>query len=497
MVIVRHSTNHFFMRAFLFCLVLTALRVVYLSVEHFSLYADEAQYWAWSKELSWGYYSKPPMVAWLIAATGKVCGDTPFCVRLSAPIIHFFTSLVVYALGRKLFDPRVAMWSAILYATLPGVAVSSTIISTDVPLLFFWAMAMVIMANSLEGWHVNWWILMGVSIGLGMLSKYNMVLFFPSAVLFLLASRANRVYLLSFKFILMVAVALLIYMPNYEWNRANEFASYMHTKDNASISAITLRPHKLLEFFMAQFGVFGPIPFAVLLYAAIAYFPKMMKRDEYKLLLSFIAPMFGTILVISLLSRAHANWAAPIYIPATVLVVAWVVQYSRTSVLVAALAIHLAAIALYANFDVVTRAMKLELTAATDPLKRLRGWEAFGRRVAYHQGLYPEAAIFSDERKIIATMKYELRTLDGTPATIYKWNADGITQDHYDLTADIASAPDTRFLFITRSSDEEVKKILSRFKRTEFVNLIDIPIHDDYNIRYRVFYLERFKGYAN
>ena len=30
------------------------------------LYPDEAQYWLWSRTLDFGYFSKPPMVAWTI-----------------------------------------------------------------------------------------------------------------------------------------------------------------------------------------------------------------------------------------------------------------------------------------------------------------------------------------------------------------------------------------------------------------------------------------------
>jgi hypothetical protein len=496
MIIVRPSTNHYYMRAFLFCLVVTLLRIGYLYVEAFSLYADEAQYWAWSKELSWGYYSKPPMIAWLIAATTRLCGEGAFCVRLSSPILHFLTSLLVYAIGRKLFDPRVAMWSAILYATLPGVSVSATLISTDVPLLFFWSLALLIFASSLEGWHVNWWIIMGLVVGMGLLSKYNMALFFASAVLFFILSRPNRVYLFSFKFILMTAVAILIYMPNYEWNRTNAFVSYLHTEHNANIEGLDFRPWKLLEFVLAQFGVFGPILFGLLLYIPTFWLGKLMKRDEYKLLLSFIVPMAGVILVISLLSRAHANWAAPIYVPATVLVVAWCLQFGKQRLLVASIILHLISMGLYYNFDFLTQSMKLELTSKTDPLRRLRGWETFGKRVMYYEGLYPDAPVLSDERKTIANLKYELRS-GSVPATIYKWNADGITQDHYDLTADIAAAKNDKFLLVTKSDQQEVRKILARFRRAEYVNMIDIPVHDDYHIRYRVYYLEHFKGYAH
>ena len=41
-------------------------RIVALALNPIELYADESQYWVWSLQLDWGYFSKPPMIAWLI-----------------------------------------------------------------------------------------------------------------------------------------------------------------------------------------------------------------------------------------------------------------------------------------------------------------------------------------------------------------------------------------------------------------------------------------------
>ena len=56
-------------------LALTAIRIVGLHFSVVDLFFDEAQYWAWSRELSFGYFSKPPLLAWVIAATDPICGS--------------------------------------------------------------------------------------------------------------------------------------------------------------------------------------------------------------------------------------------------------------------------------------------------------------------------------------------------------------------------------------------------------------------------------------
>src|SRR5262245_37489018 len=61
---------------------------------------DEAQYWTWSQDLAWGYYSKPPGIAWEIWAGTQLLGNTELGVRLFSLIISFLLSLSVYFLAK-------------------------------------------------------------------------------------------------------------------------------------------------------------------------------------------------------------------------------------------------------------------------------------------------------------------------------------------------------------------------------------------------------------
>src|SRR3990172_5724440 len=80
-------------------IAITALRIVALAANGTDLFVDQAQYWAWSRDLAFGYYSKPPLIAWIISGSTAVCGDGEFCVRLPSPLIHGLTSILVYLIG--------------------------------------------------------------------------------------------------------------------------------------------------------------------------------------------------------------------------------------------------------------------------------------------------------------------------------------------------------------------------------------------------------------
>src|SRR5262249_57329552 len=140
-----------------------------------------AQYWVWSQHLALGYYSKPPLVPWLIAATTGLFGDSEFAVRLGAPLLHAGAALFLYGIGSQLYDSRTGFWSALAYASLPGVSVSAFIISTDAALLLFWSAALYAFIRARESGG-GWWLAVGLVAGLGLLSEYSMAYWIFSAL---------------------------------------------------------------------------------------------------------------------------------------------------------------------------------------------------------------------------------------------------------------------------------------------------------------------------
>src|SRR5438270_11489212 len=155
--------------------LLTVIRLAGLKFSVVDLFFDEAQYWAWSRELAFGYFSKPPLLAWAIAVAERVCGSAEACIRAPAPMFYFGTSLLVYAAARQLYDGRVAFFAALAMALAPGVVFSARIMSTDVPLVFCWALALLAYVKLLATAETRWTLLLGVALGLGLMAKYAMV----------------------------------------------------------------------------------------------------------------------------------------------------------------------------------------------------------------------------------------------------------------------------------------------------------------------------------
>src|SRR6202030_3747588 len=112
--------------------------------------------------------------------------DSEFAVRLSAPLLHSLAAGIVYAIATRLYDRRTGFWAALAYLTLPGVSLSSFIISTDAVLLPCWAAALYAFIRAREPGGGRWWLVAGIAAGTGLLAKYAMVYWLLSAFGFVL-----------------------------------------------------------------------------------------------------------------------------------------------------------------------------------------------------------------------------------------------------------------------------------------------------------------------
>jgi 4-amino-4-deoxy-L-arabinose transferase-like glycosyltransferase len=483
------ATSRYFRFALAVGVVVTGLRLLWLASNPTDLYPDEAQYWLWGQTPDWGYYSKPPLVAWLIWASTTLLGsDGTLAVRFFAPVLHLGTSLFIYAIGRQLFDAHIGFWSAATYLLLPGVTVSAAIISTDVPLLLCWAAALYafLRARRPEGerW---WWAVAGVAAGLGLLAKYAMVLWLGSALLFILMLRDERRHLPGL--LCAAAIAFLIYLPNLAWNAAHGFVSYAHTRDNANLGGDLVHPLALLEFLASQFGVFGPLLFAALLVLVVVR-PAWLKERPARLLLSFAAPTLAIMLGESLLSRAHPNWAAPAYVSATVLVIAWLVQKGRQALVSASIALHLC----FAGFLMVgpqlVAATGSELPSHLDPWNRLRGWQGLGEAVGAILARHPGALLLGDDREVLAALVYYIRP---HPFDALEWNPDGGVHDQFEMTTDMRHHLGGDFVFVTAAP--KIDDIAARFDSARRLASIVVPRGPDRVRRLYAYELKGFRGY--
>lgn len=444
----------------------TVIRLIVLMLNDLNLGPDEAQYWSWSKDFAFGYFSKPPMIAWTIGLTTGLCGDSEACIRLSSPLFHAGTAMVLYLVGAVLFGPRTGFWASAIYITLPAVSFSSGIVSTDVPLLFFWSLALLSLWQTIELRATGWAVMTGVAIGLGLLSKYAMVYFLGGMAIMMVLDRTARQALLSRHGAIIAGLSALFLAPNIIWNISNDFATFSHTAANANWSSELFNLENLFKFVGDQFGVFGPILFGALLWGLFTLRRRFRMRGAhgraFVYLLAMALPALTIVTLQAFISRANANWAATAYPAATVLVCAWLLQAGAKGWLKGSYFLHvfggLAFYALVLSPDLVAQ------TGLGNAFKRVRAWDEIGRTVNTmavngHFGR-PFTSVLVNDRLVYGEMLYYARPL---PVPLAMWDSNDVPENHFELNNPLTVDLGERTLFVTRSKKPE--KILAQFSR--------------------------------
>lgn len=355
---------------------LTAVRLLALFRTPLELYPDEAQYWLWSRTLDFGYYSKPPVIAWAIWATTAIGGDSEAWVRLSATLFQAGATMVVFLIGRRLYGGAVGLAAAALYALMPGVQLSALVAATDAPLLFFLGLSILAYVSlpSVQGARRTLLAAgLGAALGLAFLSKYAAIYFVVGAALHLLLSPlARRTWTRPAAAAAIAALAAVL-APNLAWNATHGFATFQHTAANAAWSGVQLfNITEMGAFVGSQFGVFGPIPLGALIVGLVLAARRKRIEANDLVLLCFCLPPLLIVTAQAFISRANANWSGAGYLAGSVLVAAWLIRWRARGWLIGAIAIQGAVAAFF--LAAVISPNLADKAGLANGLKRARGW---------------------------------------------------------------------------------------------------------------------------
>ena len=468
---------------------LSAYRAGVIAWNGLPLFYDQVQYYYWALHPAWGYFSKPPVLAWSIALSTSVFGDSELAINLPAILYYAATTWLVYLLGRDLYDVRVGLVAGVLFIAMPLVGFNSLFVSTDAPLLLFWAATLWLFTRAVASGHLGWWLLTGLAAGLGLLSKYTMGVLAVGLLLHLLACPAQRRHLRDWRLWLGVALAAAVFAPNLWWNLENGFASIRHTAEISQLDRAWLHPGELLAFLAAQFGVFGPVTMALLVMLAL-------RRDSYgdcrsRLLWYPALAMLGVIATQALLSRAFANWAAPAFVTGSVIVAAWLVNANRRRLLVAAVALNLALLSVLYHYHALAGALGVTLEAGQTPYKRVLGWRELGAEISRFRADEPSLTLLGNSRRLLSYAAYS--SAPRTMALAWWGPGGGPPRTHYQLVADISQTTGQAWLYVgtRRLTPEE----LARFESHRYLGQARVTVMPGLERSAEIYHLAGFLGY--
>jgi 4-amino-4-deoxy-L-arabinose transferase-like glycosyltransferase len=444
-----------------------AAHLCYL-VDHcpLDLSGDEAHYWEWARRLDWSYYSKGPLVAYIIAASRwllgawsqRVVGSEALAVRVPAMLLSLGSGLGLYTLAvRTLRAPRLALAVVALTFTIPVLAVGAVLMTIDAPLAFLYIWALVAVACGLRSGRSLPWGIAGVLIALGILAKYTMVLIFPAIALALLVEPSFRAALRRPGPYLAAGISLLGLVPIVVWNGQHNWVSFRHVAGQAGVSGgRSLDVLGPLAFLAGQLAVVGPVWFVGMLCAVIALWrnPRPLPSELHdtpalRLLLCATVTPWLVFAAFSLITKIQPNWPVLALLPGSVILVCWLARLLRRAATRRVARGMIAAGVLLGGASVLVMHYTQWLTPAFawlarreppwnltpiakyDPTARLRGWSELGQAVGRVRRLAPpNAFIATDDYQVASEIAFYC---PGQPEVYCLQAALGDRQSQYDI----------------------------------------------------------------
>lgn len=447
-------------------LALLGYRLWVLAQPHVGLYHDETYYYHWSLIPDFGYFSKPPMIAWVIGLSSSLWGATAFGIKLGPALCWFATALVMGVVGTRIAGLRAGVFAALVFYTTPLVGFYSLFATTDSVFLLCWSLALLgfIEAEKRTTGRNDapgWWLFAGIATGLGLLSKYTMLALPAGFFCFLLATPRRRQQFRRIGPWLAGSVALALFGLNLAWNAGNDFVAFRHTSEIAKLDGPLLHPTALLEFWAAQLLIIGPLSALLLVRHWRRWWRELIANPGLQAAVWGGALLLLGISAQALMSRAFANWAAPITLTATLLLAVLATTSGRW--LRASIIVNLIALALFYHWPSVLTTLDIASNKRINPWVRAEAW---GERVATASFMSTEIRalpVASNSRAVLAELSFRLHPQRFPGAY---WNPElGHIRDYYDQTVNFArlspGAAGATYLFASETPLDP--GILSRF----------------------------------
>lgn len=391
--------------AFLFIVVLLKAGAV-LAVILFAgigLGPDEAQYWTWSQKLSFGYYSKPPGIAWQIWFGTKLFGNTELGVRFGSLVIGSLLPFAVYFTAlRANLSSIAALLAGLMMALTPIGFLSTFFAITDVGQVLFWILAFIPLIDAIQNKAAPNYPMLGLLIAFGALFKWQIYLIWVIVICLM----AIYPFFRQKNLVGGILISLLGLLPSLVWNSYHDFPTFRHVFSTLKGAEEHAGNANVLDFIGAQAALVSPIIFILLI---ISFFHLSKASSELK----FLGYTTLVILLVHVLyacfKKVQGNWCDYIY-PAAFIYIAWAcrerIRYG-TKWLIVGLILSLLAVAI--NFFIPIGQREGKFVPASfkfNPFRHNLGWNnlaALLQKVGYDE---TKDFLFADSYQMTSLLSF-------------------------------------------------------------------------------------------
>lgn len=177
--------------------------------------------------------------------------------RTITAVFGIVSVLVIYLIGKKLFNQTVGLMGSLIFAVAPLHVRDSHYLTTDVPFLFFVLLSFLFMVNLLQTGKLRWYILSGFFIGVSATVRYYPIAFLVLPVAWVFDQKKGRGWILKiFLSLFFVLLGALVGVPFLPFSRESQDI-FQREMDNLVLpfygTSISLFATDLLRF-LISFG---------------------------------------------------------------------------------------------------------------------------------------------------------------------------------------------------------------------------------------------------
>jgi Dolichyl-phosphate-mannose-protein mannosyltransferase len=288
---------------------------------------DECYYWVWALHPQACYFDHPPLVAWSIAAGRALLGHSELAVRAGAVLSGIVLAWAGRSLGREMFGRKAGNRAGILLTLTPVFAGNAFLMTPDSWLAPAWALALLFAWRGFrEGGSPLWWLACGAAAGVGLLSKYTMILFFGGLGLAWILSPGKRIRIVRGGLVAGVT-ALVVFSPVIWWNSTHGWASFGHQIHHGFHNEQSILIH--LDF-LVSYALFLVVLVSPVLGLLCFRSAAKWNDERFRFLASFFWAVVAFFGFAAAKAHIEANWPMMAFVSAVVLVAGDWNSFSRS-----------------------------------------------------------------------------------------------------------------------------------------------------------------------
>tara|TARA_B100000315_G_scaffold167557_1_gene156084 strand:+ start:639 stop:2030 length:1392 start_codon:yes stop_codon:yes gene_type:complete len=281
---------------------------------------DTIEALAWSTNLDWGYNKHPPLSAWFVELFYQIFGNQDWAYYLLSQIFVVFSFFIVFKFSEDFFkDKSLSLISILLLEGIYFYNFTTPEFNVNVCQLPFWALSVYYCWKSIKQDDTQSWVLFGLFLALGVLSKYLFFYLIIAIKIFFIHKIFIKREKIKLKYIIPGSIFILILLPHLIWLIENNYATITYALYRTEIENVNFfKSHFLYPLFFLgkQIGIL--VPFFIMLLFLISKFKIKINFKEKKLLFLLIinlVPIFLMFLTSMFMGiKIRTMWMTPFYL---------------------------------------------------------------------------------------------------------------------------------------------------------------------------------------